>query len=70
MVYPEYAAEVFEGGDIRLRFHTPGSKFGPVYVVLIAGDAEDLLRQIDKALDKSDELLASEASAPGTGATQ
>jgi hypothetical protein len=56
MVYPDYAAELFEGGDIRLRFWTPGSKFGPVHVVLISADAEELLRQLGKALDKSNDL--------------
>jgi hypothetical protein len=63
MVYPNYTAEVFEGGDIRLRFWTPGSKFGAVHVVLIADDAVELLRQIDKALDGSDAMLEAEASA-------
>jgi hypothetical protein len=55
MVYPVYKAEVFEGGDIRLRFTTPGSKLGPVYVVLARNDAEILLESIDKACLASEE---------------
>lgn len=63
LVYPNYNAEVTDGGDIRFRFTLPGSKFGPVEVILTADDAEGFLGLIDKALDKSDELLRSEPSA-------
>jgi hypothetical protein len=62
IVYPNYKAEVVEGGDVRLRFVAPGSKFGAVEVILIADDAMELLRQLDKALDKSDALLAGEGT--------
>jgi hypothetical protein len=60
IVYPDYSAEVVEGGDIRLRFHAPGSKFGPVEVILIAPDAESFVVAIDKALIASDAMLEAE----------
>jgi hypothetical protein len=54
LCYPNYDVEAYEGGDIRLRFFAPGSRFGPVHVVLAADDASLLLELIDKALTKSE----------------
>lgn len=60
IVYPDYAAACVEGGDIRLRFYAPGSKFGPVEVFLVADDAESFVAAIDKALNDSCALLAAD----------
>lgn len=59
LVYPNYDVEAFVGGDIRLRFTAPGSKFGPVHVVLVRDDADGFLALLAKAIDKS---LADEAA--------
>jgi hypothetical protein len=63
LVYPdEYGAEVIEGGDIRLRFNAPGSRFGPVAIILVADDATALASELDKAAAKSAAVLEAEAS--------
>lgn len=45
LTYPHYDVEVGADGDTRMRFFAPGSKFGPVHIVLRADDAA-LLRSL------------------------
>lgn len=58
--HPEYKAEMVDS-DVQLTFTAPGSKFGPVEIVLTADDASELVGQVDKAVAASDALLEAES---------
>ncbi len=61
LAYPEYSIVPRNDGGVRLTFNVPGSKFGPVAIVLDPVTAATLAR----AIDLNNAPAASRAGEPG-----